>query len=126
MEVNNFKQYSKTIRFAGRVAKEIIFTKNKAVSANNIKNDIVKMGPVYVKIGQIVSTRTDLFPNYITDVFSDLQNEVEYINYEDVINKYILPYFIENNSDIFSNKKPINSKIINKNKPFVINRQKIY
>jgi len=44
------------------------------------------MGPVYVKIGQIVSTRTDLFPNYITDVFSDLQNEVEYMGYEDVEN----------------------------------------
>ena len=55
-----------------------------------------------------------------------MYNMRENINYEDVINKYILPYFIENNSDIFSNKKPINSKIINKNKPFVINRQKIY
>lgn len=84
MEINIFKQYSKTIRFAGRVTKEIIFTKNKAISAKNIKNDIVKMGPVYVKIGQIVSTRTDLFPDYITDVFSDLQNEVEYMDYEDV------------------------------------------
>jgi len=84
MEINNLKQYSNTIRFVGRVAKEIILSKNKVVSAKNIKNDIVKMGPVYVKIGQIVSTRTDLFPDYITDVFSDLQNEVEYMEYEDV------------------------------------------
>ena len=65
MEINNLKQYSNTIRFVGRVAKEIILSKNKVVSAKNIKNDIVKMGPVYVKIGQIVSTRTDLFPDYI-------------------------------------------------------------
>ena len=86
MEINNFKQYSKTVRFVGRVAKEVILSKNKVVSAKNIKNDIVKMGPVYVKIGQIVSTRTDLFPHYITDVFSDLQNEVEYMEYEDVQN----------------------------------------
>ena len=47
------------------------------------------------------------------------------IKYEDVINKYILPYFIENNSEIFSNKKPINAKIINKNNPFIINKHKI-
>ena len=86
MEINNLKRYSKTFRFVGRVAKEIILSKNKVVSAKNIKNDIVKMGPVYVKIGQIVSTRTDLFPEYITDVFSDLQNEVEYMEYEDVEN----------------------------------------
>ena len=84
MEINIFKQYAKTVRFVGRVAKEDVLSKNKVVSAKNIKNDIVKMGPVYVKIGQIVSTRTDLFPDYITDVFSDLQNEVEYMEFDDV------------------------------------------
>lgn len=63
---------------------------------------------------------------YAKKFISLMYNMRENINYEDVINKYILPYFIDNNSDIFSNKKPINSKIINKNKPFVINRQKIY
>lgn len=102
MEINNFKQYTKTVRFIGRVAKEVVFTKNKAISAKNIKNDIVRMGPVYVKIGQIVSTRTDLFPDYITDVFSDLQNEVEYMPYDEVedifrsqFNTNITDHFLE-------------------------------
>lgn len=102
MEINNFKQYTKTVRFIGRVAKEVVFTKNKAISAKNIKNDIVRMGPVYVKIGQIVSTRTDLFPDYITDVFSDLQNEVEYMPYDEVedifrsqFNTNITDHFVE-------------------------------
>lgn len=84
MEINNFKQYSKTIRFVGRVAKEILTTTDKKILAKNIKNDIVKMGPVYVKIGQIVSTRTDIFPTHITTAFKDLQNEVEYMDYEEV------------------------------------------
>ena len=84
MEINNFKQYSKTIRFVGRVAKEILTTTNKNTLAKNIKNDIVRMGPVYVKIGQIVSTRTDIFPSHITNVFKDLQNEVEYMRYDEV------------------------------------------
>ena len=85
MEINNFKQYSKTVRFVGRVAQEVVLSKTKSF-CQKYQNDIVKMGPVYVKIGQIVSTRTDLFPDYITDVFSDLQNEVEYMEYEDVEN----------------------------------------
>jgi predicted unusual protein kinase regulating ubiquinone biosynthesis (AarF/ABC1/UbiB family) len=84
MEIINFKQYSKTIRFVGRVAKEILTTTNKNTLAKNIKNDIVRMGPVYIKIGQIVSTRTDIFPSHITNVFKDLQNEVEYMSYEEV------------------------------------------
>lgn len=84
MEIINFKQYSKTLRFAGRVAKEVVLNKNKSALAKNIKNDIVHMGPVYVKIGQIVSTRTDIFPDYLTDVFCDLQNDVESMGYDDV------------------------------------------
>lgn len=84
MDINVLKQYSKTAGFVGRVVKEIIITKNKKQLARNIKNDIVKMGPVYVKVGQIVSTRTDVFPSYLTKVFSDLQNEVEYMDYNEV------------------------------------------
>ena len=84
MEINNFKQYSKTVRFAGRVLREVLTTTDKRVLAKNIKNDIVRMGPVYVKIGQIVSTRTDIFPSHITEVFRDLQNEVEFMRFDDV------------------------------------------
>jgi predicted unusual protein kinase regulating ubiquinone biosynthesis (AarF/ABC1/UbiB family) len=66
------------------VTKEVILNKNKASLAKNIKNDIVQMGPVYVKIGQIISTRTDVFPTYLTDAFCDLQNDVEAMGYGEV------------------------------------------
>ncbi|QOI90141.1 hypothetical protein QKU58_gp003 [Pyramimonas orientalis virus] len=108
MEINNFKQYTKTIRFAGRVAKEVVFTKNKEALANNIKNDIVQMGPVYVKLGQIVSTRTDIFPDYLTNAFCDLQNDVPSMGYEEVhtIFKSQFDDDIENHFSYFS-REPI-------------------
>lgn len=83
-EINRAKPYQKTIRFVGKVVREATFTKNESQRARNIKDEIVRMGPVYVKIGQIISTRTDIFPDYLTDVFSDLQSDVEYMEFEQV------------------------------------------
>jgi predicted unusual protein kinase regulating ubiquinone biosynthesis (AarF/ABC1/UbiB family) len=76
--------YHKTLKFVGRVAKECILTKDDIVRGNNIKNDIIKMGPTYIKVGQLISTRTDIFPKYITNTFSDLQNGIEHMPFEQV------------------------------------------
>ena len=84
MEINILNPYQKTFRFVGKVAKEIIFTKDVNVRAKNIKTDIIHMGPTYIKIGQLISTRTDVFPDYLTDVFSDLQNDIEYMPFNHV------------------------------------------
>lgn len=61
---------------------------------------------------------------YVKKFISLIYNLNEKNDYIDIINKHILPYFIINNSDIFLNKKPVNSKIINKT-PFIIKPQKI-
>ena len=42
------------------------------------------MGPVYIKIGQIISTRTDIFPSYVTNSLSELQNDVKYMRLNEV------------------------------------------
>lgn len=101
MEINILNPYQKTVRFVGRVAKEIIFTKDENIRAKNIKTDIVSMGPTYIKIGQLISTRTDIFPDYLTNVFSDLQNGIDYMPYHEVnkifysdFNKDIDNYFL--------------------------------
>lgn len=47
-----------------------------------VKKDIVRMGPAYVKIGQFVATRTDVFPRYITDELTDLHDKVTPIEYD--------------------------------------------
>jgi predicted unusual protein kinase regulating ubiquinone biosynthesis (AarF/ABC1/UbiB family) len=102
METINLIKYTRTIRFVGRVGKEIVFNKNKDLSAKVIKDDIVTMGPVYIKIGQIISTRTDIFPDYLTNVFKDLQNDVIAMPFDKVekifksnFNDNIETYFID-------------------------------
>jgi len=86
MEINKLHNYSKTVRFLGRIGRDVIFTKNQNVLAKKIRTDIVEMGPVYVKIGQIMSTRADIFPKYLTDEFQYLQNDVKCMDYDTVSN----------------------------------------
>lgn len=78
------RMYGKTLGFSYRVAREFVFTQNIATRARNLQKDIVRMGPVYIKMGQIVSTRTDVFPDEITSVFEDLQSDVNCMGIEQV------------------------------------------
>lgn len=46
--------------------------------------DLKKMGPTYVKLGQLLSTRPDLLPDHYLKALADLQDDVETISYEEV------------------------------------------
>lgn len=47
---------------------------NKNVSW--ISRDVSKMGPAYIKVGQFVAARTDVFPKHVTSALSDLHDNV--------------------------------------------------
>lgn len=85
MEIN-FPQtrYNKTLRFVRKVGTEIVFNKNKSLQAKNIKQEILNMGPVYIKVGQVMSTRTDIFPEYLVNELRTLQNNIEPMSFEQV------------------------------------------
>ena len=93
-------KYTRTLKFAGDIGKQFVFNKNQENNAKWLKHEMIKMGPVYVKVGQIISTRTDLFPRYITKELSELQNNVGYMNFNEVedifkseFNKPLKTYF---------------------------------
>ena len=46
--------------------------------------DLKKMGPTYVKLGQLLSTRPDLLPENYLSALAQLQDDVETISYENV------------------------------------------
>ncbi len=46
--------------------------------------DLKKMGPTYVKLGQLLSTRPDLLPDSYLKALADLQDDVGTITYEEV------------------------------------------
>ena len=47
-----------------------------------LTEDLKKMGPTYVKLGQLLSTRPDLLPQHFTKALATLQDDVEAVDYE--------------------------------------------
>lgn len=87
--------------------------KNKKITASNsewLRNTIQEMGPTYVKIGQFISNRSDIFDENIIKSLKLLQDKVDPIKYETVID-----IINSNNSNLFIkqiSKKPIASASI--------------
>lgn len=46
--------------------------------------DLKEMGPTYIKLGQLLSTRPDMLPQSYLDALSNLQDDVDYVSYEEV------------------------------------------
>src|SRR5262245_43009167 len=56
----------------------------RASDANELAEDLEKMGPTFVKLGQLLSTRADLIPPPYLDGLARLQDDVEPISFEEV------------------------------------------
>jgi len=54
---------------------------NKQAYAKWIKQELTNLGPAYIKIGQVASTRKDIFPIHITEVLETLQDNVKEIEF---------------------------------------------
>jgi predicted unusual protein kinase regulating ubiquinone biosynthesis (AarF/ABC1/UbiB family) len=55
-----------------------------SVAAETFARDLESLGPTFIKLGQILSTRTDLLPPAYLDALSRLQDNVDPFPYEDV------------------------------------------
>ncbi|MDJ0620573.1 MAG: AarF/ABC1/UbiB kinase family protein [Calothrix sp. MO_192.B10] len=51
-----------------------------------LRNILTELGPVYVKLGQLLSTRPDLLPGEYVDTLTDLQANVPQVPWEEVKN----------------------------------------
>src|SRR4029434_10645304 len=54
------------------------------VAAEAFAKDLESLGPTFIKLGQILSTRADLLPPAYLDALARLQDQVEPFPYEDV------------------------------------------
>jgi len=78
------QQTLKTWRFAGKFVWKNATTKDKSALGRWTKNELLDLGPTFVKLGQIVSTRGDLYPAEFISELESLQDNVPPVDYEDI------------------------------------------
>ena len=60
----------------------------RARDATRLAEDLERMGPAFVKLGQLMSTRSDMFPPEVLDALSRLQDELEAMPF-DVVERIV-------------------------------------
>src|SRR2546423_4555171 len=61
-----------------------VATPADAVKADDLAADLEKLGPTFIKLGQLLSTRADLLPAPYLEALSRLQDRIEPFSYEEV------------------------------------------
>jgi predicted unusual protein kinase regulating ubiquinone biosynthesis (AarF/ABC1/UbiB family) len=59
-------------------------TPKEAAKAEELASDLEKLGPTFVKLGQLLSTRVELLPRAYLDALSRLQDKVEPFGFDEV------------------------------------------
>lgn len=94
----SFDKYVRFFRFVHKYWNSDIFTDSEEdfntlkaeeesdwdPSPEEFVEDLKKMGPTYVKLGQLLSTRPDMLPPPYLNALANLQDDVESISYEEV------------------------------------------
>ncbi len=99
MQINQLGNYTKLFSFILKYYNSNLL-KNASASAMNeletdeelsyqqqpqeLVEDLKKMGPTYVKLGQLLSTRPDLLPEPYLQALAELQDDVDEIAYDEV------------------------------------------
>ena len=68
----------------GTLAAEQRVTPKEAAKADELAADLEKLGPTFVKLGQLLSTRVELLPQAYLDALARLQDEVEPFPFDEV------------------------------------------
>ncbi|CAY39647.1 hypothetical protein OTV1_059 [Ostreococcus tauri virus 1] len=88
-------QKVKTWKFAAKFVWKNTFVKDKAELGAWTRDQLLDLGPTFVKLGQIVSTRGDLYPPEFTKELESLQDNVPPVDYDVVKDVVNLDYFAE-------------------------------
>ena len=91
-------QKVKTWKFAAKYLWKERFTEDKAELGRWTKSELLDLGPTFVKLGQIASTRGDLYPPEFTKELESLQDNVPPFDFnlmKDVVNIDIFKDFEE-------------------------------
>jgi len=68
----------------GSVLPDEIAAESETASAEDLAKDLERLGPTFIKLGQLLSTRADLLPGPYLDALERLQDHIEPFPYEEV------------------------------------------
>ena len=68
----------------GSVLPDEIAAESETAPAEDLAKDLEKLGPTFIKLGQLFSTRADLLPGPYLDALERLQDQIEPFPYEEV------------------------------------------
>src|SRR5215212_4662733 len=68
----------------GSVLPDEIAAESEIAPAEDLAKDLEKLGPTFIKLGQLLSTRADLLPGPYLDALARLQDHIEPFPYEHV------------------------------------------
>ncbi len=66
-----------------------------------LREEMTELGPAFIKLGQFLSTRSDLFDKHITQELARLQDDITPLPFEELV--HIFDEFLPTWKDIFSN-----------------------
>ncbi|MDH6097896.1 AarF/ABC1/UbiB kinase family protein [Anabaenopsis sp. FSS-46] len=76
-------RYNKSWSYPGGITEEKQAARRKA-QAVWIRNTLLDLGPTFIKVGQLFSTRADIFPGEYVEELAKLQDKVPAFSYEQV------------------------------------------
>jgi predicted unusual protein kinase regulating ubiquinone biosynthesis (AarF/ABC1/UbiB family) len=68
----------------GSVLPDEIAAETETAPAEDLAKDLEKLGPTFIKLGQLLSTRADLLPGPYLDALERLQDQIEPFPYEEI------------------------------------------
>src|SRR5918995_4243597 len=68
----------------GSVLPDEIAAETETAPAEDLAHDLEKLGPTFIKLGQLMSTRADLMPGPYLEALERLQDQIEPFPYEEV------------------------------------------
>jgi predicted unusual protein kinase regulating ubiquinone biosynthesis (AarF/ABC1/UbiB family) len=83
----------KTWKFAAKFLWKNATIQNKAELGRWTKEELLELGPTFVKLGQIASTRGDLYPPEFTKELESLQDNVPPVEFDTIVNYDIFKEF---------------------------------
>lgn len=86
-------QKYKTWRFATEFMVRKAFTRDQAKLGAWTKDNVVRLGPTFIKLGQIVSTRSDVYPLEFVRQLESLQDDVPPVDLGDTIDTSVFQSF---------------------------------